>query len=624
MLCCNEKKPYVFVSYAHKDMERVTVVINQMVQNGYNVWFDEGIDPGTEWDEMIAQHINNCSYFIAFISKNYIDSKNCKDELNYSRDLDKPQFLVYLEDVELPSGMAMRMNRIQSVFLHKYEDVEEAHQKIFSAAGLDVAKISDGAPKGFKPYGARFSGHLPAADVAEAGQGSVGTGQDNVIGGTGFTGTEATAGAPVTLGSVQGETTPTAEGTEKASKKPFPVPMWMIAAAGAAVIVVILVVILALKGCNGATDVEEGQKRKPTKAAEITDALGEPTAEPTPEATPTTEPEPTKEVTPTMTPEPTKKPGEEVFREYEPEDGGVLLDFPIWRPEEGEKYTADCVAYSARIATWGGEKRIIQAGTSIGDVDDSNLRARVIAYSVGDLSANGIRELEFVVQIEKNQKHADTAQFVFLTVNRDGKVIFSADTLFVYDEDELLVGEFYKGSVQIPEVADGVIFMRMTEDDRESYENYYYLNMIRHQYWPKEYMLEAGEDRKILFQSDGTMCAEDEDVQVTCHIAAVKLTTDEQGQSVVEIVFQPEFDSVEDREDTSELEFVVNGYDETNQLVEEHVFSHSIWDLDTSDEEDEYGELFEYEETGFYTVRFVISEEEVLLIPKNQDAMDED
>lgn len=138
---CDESKPYIFISYSHRDSEKVVEIINNLRDRGYNVWYDEGIDPGTEWDENIADHVQNCSYFIAFVSNNYIGSKNCKDELNYSRDLDKDQLLVYLENVDLPGGMAMRMNRIQAIFWGNYEDEEEAYRKLFTAKGIDVTKI---------------------------------------------------------------------------------------------------------------------------------------------------------------------------------------------------------------------------------------------------------------------------------------------------------------------------------------------------------------------------------------------------------------------------------------------------------------------------------------------------
>lgn len=128
--------PYIFISYAHRDKEAVFPVIASMQEAGFRVWFDEGIDPGTEWDNVIATQIEKCGYFLAFVSVNYLASENCKDELNYARDLDKHRLLVYLEEVTLPGGMAMRMNRIQSVFKYKYADEKIFYDVLYSADGI--------------------------------------------------------------------------------------------------------------------------------------------------------------------------------------------------------------------------------------------------------------------------------------------------------------------------------------------------------------------------------------------------------------------------------------------------------------------------------------------------------
>lgn len=129
-------EPYIFVSYSHKDTKRVYPVIARLISEGYRVWYDSGIDPGTEWDENIAYHIMNCGYFVAFLSENYLASNNCKDELNYARDLEKERLVVYLEQVNLPAGMAMRINRIQSVFKYVYRTQEDFYKKLFTTKNI--------------------------------------------------------------------------------------------------------------------------------------------------------------------------------------------------------------------------------------------------------------------------------------------------------------------------------------------------------------------------------------------------------------------------------------------------------------------------------------------------------
>lgn len=140
------KKPYkgdenyIFISYSHRNMKEVLEFIETLQNNGYNVWYDEGIDPGTEWDDNIAKHIEGCAFFIAFITKEYIDSQNCRDEMSFARDLDKERLLVYAEDVDLPRGMQMRLNRLQAIYKHKYANQRDFYNKVFDAQAIDACK----------------------------------------------------------------------------------------------------------------------------------------------------------------------------------------------------------------------------------------------------------------------------------------------------------------------------------------------------------------------------------------------------------------------------------------------------------------------------------------------------
>lgn len=133
-------EPYIFLSYSHKDKTAVLDIVEHLYNNGYNVWFDEGIDPGTEWDENIASHITGCSYFIGYITENYIESQNCRDEITFARDLNKDRLLIYGEDVELPQGMKMRLNRLQAIHRYKYANQDNFFAKLYQAHGIDTCR----------------------------------------------------------------------------------------------------------------------------------------------------------------------------------------------------------------------------------------------------------------------------------------------------------------------------------------------------------------------------------------------------------------------------------------------------------------------------------------------------
>lgn len=133
-------KPYIFVSYAHLDMDEAMTIVSELIDRGYRIWYDEGIDPGTEWDENIATHIENSSMFIALMSNHYLDSTNCKDELNFARDLELNRILVYLENITLPGGMRMRLSRLQAIHKYTYPDTGQFYEKVEEAPDIEKCK----------------------------------------------------------------------------------------------------------------------------------------------------------------------------------------------------------------------------------------------------------------------------------------------------------------------------------------------------------------------------------------------------------------------------------------------------------------------------------------------------
>ena len=104
---------YIFVSYSHKDINLVRPFIKAL-QKRFNVWFDEGIHYGHEWEEEIINKLEGCSIFIFIVSKNSLESENCKDELFQARELRKDFInLILEEDIELPNWFKLRYSRFQ-------------------------------------------------------------------------------------------------------------------------------------------------------------------------------------------------------------------------------------------------------------------------------------------------------------------------------------------------------------------------------------------------------------------------------------------------------------------------------------------------------------------------------
>ena len=132
-------QPYVFISYAHKDTPAVLAVIERLQRDGYRVWYDEGIAPGSNWDAYISSHLDGCSNVLAFVSRAYVRSPNCRDELKLSRAKGKPMNLIYVDDVELSPGLKMRYGRIYALFLKQTDD-ESFYSRLYRTEAMASAK----------------------------------------------------------------------------------------------------------------------------------------------------------------------------------------------------------------------------------------------------------------------------------------------------------------------------------------------------------------------------------------------------------------------------------------------------------------------------------------------------
>ena len=94
-------EPYIFVSYAHSDSKAVMEVLNDMHARGCRIWYDEGIEVGSEWPECIAQHLRDAHLVLAFISGSYMKSDNCRREMHYALMKRIKVINIFLESTEM-------------------------------------------------------------------------------------------------------------------------------------------------------------------------------------------------------------------------------------------------------------------------------------------------------------------------------------------------------------------------------------------------------------------------------------------------------------------------------------------------------------------------------------------
>lgn len=128
-------KPYIFVSYAHADSRDVMEVITDMHRRGYRLWYDEGIEVGSEWPECIAEHLSGANLMLAFISGAYMRSDNCRREMHYALMKRIKVINIFLEETVMTPGMEMQIGNIFA--LMKYSMPEKLfYERLYTAPPL--------------------------------------------------------------------------------------------------------------------------------------------------------------------------------------------------------------------------------------------------------------------------------------------------------------------------------------------------------------------------------------------------------------------------------------------------------------------------------------------------------
>lgn len=126
-------KSYIFISYAHADAKMVIQIIKKMQNTGFRLWYDEGIEAGTEWPQNIAEHIANASCVMVFMSSNSSESHNCRNEINLASELRKEMFIVHLEDFELSLGLRLQLNLSQAIYKTRFLNDDDFYTELINA-----------------------------------------------------------------------------------------------------------------------------------------------------------------------------------------------------------------------------------------------------------------------------------------------------------------------------------------------------------------------------------------------------------------------------------------------------------------------------------------------------------
>ena len=145
-------QPFIFVSYAHADKDIVFPIIELLQDNGYRVWYDEGLKIGNDWRDELAERIRCCHAFIFMQSKQSVKSEYCKNEI-YAADSRKkkqasesgsdddsiPFLIIKLEESDACGGLKMTIDPKQKL-IGINASAEDVIQQLINSKQLEECR----------------------------------------------------------------------------------------------------------------------------------------------------------------------------------------------------------------------------------------------------------------------------------------------------------------------------------------------------------------------------------------------------------------------------------------------------------------------------------------------------
>lgn len=96
------KEPYIFVSYSHRDTEKVYPILDALYDRKYRIWYDESCETGSDFRDELRHRIEGAEAVLLFVSESSMNSPFCGMEIIVARENDKRLYPIYLDSSEIP------------------------------------------------------------------------------------------------------------------------------------------------------------------------------------------------------------------------------------------------------------------------------------------------------------------------------------------------------------------------------------------------------------------------------------------------------------------------------------------------------------------------------------------
>lgn len=115
-------EPYLFISYSHKDTDRVYPILDALYDKKYRIWYDEACENGNDFRDELRNRIQKAEAVILFVSESSMNSKFCGMEVIVARENGKRLYPVYLDnDAVIPPAFEILLSNTHHTSIDNME-----------------------------------------------------------------------------------------------------------------------------------------------------------------------------------------------------------------------------------------------------------------------------------------------------------------------------------------------------------------------------------------------------------------------------------------------------------------------------------------------------------------------
>lgn len=132
-----------FISYSRADKEMVERLVTSLRNDGMDVWYDNYIRGGENWEKKLKREIRNADIMIMVMSVASENSENVNNEMHYAKQTKTRIIPIKIEDCEPPLGLA------STHFIDFIEDYDSGYDRL--VADIKGVEASSTTTKESKP-----------------------------------------------------------------------------------------------------------------------------------------------------------------------------------------------------------------------------------------------------------------------------------------------------------------------------------------------------------------------------------------------------------------------------------------------------------------------------------------